>query len=321
MFMARNFLPQAVLTGLALLSAASLLPAQQWHQPVSGYVFDEYKQAIRPVIGSLGSAYLGDPVLATEWASVAPAKQSAWILREGRLAFVPTLRDPQPIDTGEAVPPAQHTVWSQDSDTTLFVWDNPARLLRCRAAENQPECSEIQAPDTPSWRFLAAGPRLDVIAIASPDGRDSWAVWISREGGPFERAFAMPEPAAAACDLAGEHIVAAARSSGQLFRWQLGGAEPETLTIDGPPLENPAALFPLASGVWGLIDAQARRLRLHDLTSGELRGEIHLDEMADGIVPLEPGRLLLNRRTRVHQPLLVLEGADSPRVVFVPAGR
>jgi hypothetical protein len=91
--------------------------------PVEGYVFDAPTGSIRAVIGSLGSASLGPPVLQPlDFASLAPHQNYAIASRSGQSLFVSGLES-EPVSTTvlpDSVSTPEGLVWSEDGSVAVL---------------------------------------------------------------------------------------------------------------------------------------------------------------------------------------------------------
>ena len=109
-------------TFLVLLSIP-LLSAQQATGPIEGFTFDPPTMSLRPVIGSLGSASLGQPLLGRlAYGSVAPQQNYALMFREGRCSLVLGLGSAQTSTVavpGSFVLP-EGVAWSGDGSTAVL---------------------------------------------------------------------------------------------------------------------------------------------------------------------------------------------------------
>lgn len=182
---------------LSLLTLTFPLGAQSFSGPVAGYVFDVSHRSIRPVLGSLGAAYLG-PQAAAEWvyASVAPNGKMAVGLRRGRVELIADLTKPDETSqlSGAIMAPGR-IVWSADASTAVLYSSALNQLQRITGLGGTPEVhaavdlSHLAGGAVSDWSvsadgsmvaltngsgpasvFLVNGDSLSAVPLASPTG-------------------------------------------------------------------------------------------------------------------------------------------------------
>ncbi|MBI4877449.1 MAG: hypothetical protein HY822_22705 [Acidobacteria bacterium] len=300
---------------LLLCLAALTLAAQDTRLagPVSGVLFDPRARALRPVMGVLGAAYLGDALVADlDFAAVSPDGKLAVVVRNERAALVRGLDNGRLEQAGlESAAGVTRASWSADS-TAVALWSGAGHL-------------EV-------WAGLAASPRrtlaadldtLAAVAVAS-EGRNAVA---ASESGAIE----MVSDGASRRLLSLDRAPALAMAGGDLY--VADAARNEIFALRNYAQAGDAQLF--ANAARGVNDAAAlgispdqrtlfvasrsgRSLTAFDLVSSEIRGVAELD--------FEPTSLerftgSLYRLTSGGEgvPIQVLDSARALAVYFVPA--
>jgi hypothetical protein len=306
---------------VALAAGASGQSGNQWQAPASGYVFDAYAKALRPVIGFVGSAHLGPPAHETDWASVGPDGKSAWLWKEGALQFAADAGAPDltraPEDWGKPLA----IRWSADAQRCVLLMEGRAIVARRTGTGEWREERATAWTDGRERKLLAASADLRTVALNERTG----------EAGPWRLVLWGPEGEQAAAKEWGEIAAATMdEKSGALFVadgpaiWRVdaaGGTEP-AMVLDASHGVGDAAALVISqdAAMLHVVERTARVVRSYDLTEKTVRAEIPLDESPEEAQLLGPRRYMLNGRSRRQQALLVLDLTGEPKVVFVPAG-
>lgn len=304
------------------LAGMLTLSGQQgaFQAPSSGYVFDGYAKAIRPVVGYVGSAYLGAPVAAADWATVSPNGRSAWIWQEGRMRFLPSLASGEGVDWTETKQPTQ-AMWSGDGAKCMLAGPGGVAVVS-RDESGAPRLEREFAPPAESAvRLLAASADLETAVLAVRSGESSpWSVLLWQAAGEPRELMESPDPSAAiffgaqtlfVADAVNKHIVRISLDSE-------AGAEPVLTSEEG--IESPCALLKGAGESLIVVERDARTVRRYALDSRTVDREEMLDDQPGLLSVLGANRYLLNQRTRKQQVLLILDVSGDPKVSFVPAG-
>jgi len=311
------------LNTVALVATLGIAQSGGWREPTSGVVFDPPTNSLRPIAGFLGAAQLGK-ALAQDlaWASVAPSGTRALVqASSGEISWLEGLDQPAFTAFPLSVPALSRVQarWSSDSSSARVY------LAGCN-------CLVTFALDTsgvPSQsgdaQFLdpSAGVVLDFIwkglvtVLATDQGLFNLSlnqrtrhVLLTESGLSF-----FLEPQAKAW--------AIRRKTGELFEVQLPFSARPLLHLITADTEHLSDLAGVATVSGGLLAADRKTQSLYriDLASGALSKLSDLEYAPDCLSPLgSQSRWLLRERSRPGEPLLVLDGADTPRVFFVPGG-
>lgn len=279
--------------------------------PVAGFVFDGNVNAVRPMLGLPGAAYLGSPVVeGLEAAGIAPDGSRALAVREGRLYLITGLK------TGEA---AAKAVEGAVEGADLFAWaaDGSAAVAyasRTRQAQIIREAAAGEALD------LSALPGTVVSLALSASGKLIAGVVGEESGGVYLAADARLLAAAgypAAMVAAGQDLFFADRDRDQIC---------QVLKFE----EQPAAVVfaagvsaPVGVQVYGgqVFAAGSGGLDIFDLASRASAAHIGLEFAPTGLASFGERALWLMNAPKDGEPLYVLSAAGAPAVYFVPAGR
>ncbi|MGC8792718.1 MAG: YncE family protein [Bryobacteraceae bacterium] len=297
---------------LGLLAVASL-PAQmlQIEGPVSGFVFDESSQTLRPIVGLPGAAYLGDPVASgLLWASVAPGGPSALALKDGLLFSLLELKSLSPvwarIENVQILP--ERAAWAEDGSAVLIYSAATGSAQWIRMSETP--IAEEPLP-------LAAASALAVdrqgrVIAATPDG-----VFLTA-GGQVQPL--LPALRAAALAIAA-HDLLVAGVNGEIWRVRdyAGQAVPELVAA----VEDPVGVAASPDGKYLFVADRSRR----SVEIFELASRAPVARLTAEAEPLTLARLsendvwLLRTSSGPSDPLLLLKTNPEPGIWFVPAGK
>lgn len=300
---------------LLLCLAALTLSAQDTRLagPVSGVLFDPQAHALRPVVGVLGAAYLGDALVADlDFAAVSPDGKLAVVVQNERATVL------RGLDTGRLEPAALETAagvtrasWSADS-SAVALWNGAGQLEVWTSLASAPS------------RALAAVVEAPVAVAVAPEGRN--AVAATGNGG-----IELLAEGASRRLLTLERISALALAGGDLF--VADAARNEILALRGYAEAGDAQLFanaargvedPSALGVSPdgrllyVAGRSARSLTAFDLASSEIRGVAELDFEPTSVERFA-GSLYRLTSGANGVPVQVLDSARALAVYFVPA--
>jgi hypothetical protein len=294
---------------LLMLCALHMFAADQGRTtvggPVAGFVFDQKTQAVRPMLGLPGAAYLGDAILGgLNAAAIAPDGSSALAVREGQLFLLTGLKSGEISAKAveNAIGGADRFAWSADSSAVAVYASasGRAQVIKAGAAGEPVDLSGLPGAVTAlvldgSGKLLAGvagGIYLDGRLLASA---------------------AYP----AALSVAGRDLFFVDQERDQV--WQV-------LDYAGQPA---AAVF--AAGIAGPAGVQvydgrvfvagSKGLDVFDLASRALVAHIDLEFTPTQMASFGEKALWLLNAPTGDEPLYVLSAAGAPAVYFVPAGR
>ena len=338
---AGGFRLPAVAVLAACLSPAAAAQTGAIRGPVSGVVFDGAEQALRPVIGVPGAAYLGAPLAAQiDFASVAPDGRRALAVSRGTVYYV------RGLGSGELrwriLEPrasADRAAWSPDS-RSVAVWSAESGRLRvwrglgdetAAALYRQTRGSRLWsprrgAPGAPSVEDLGRTDGLLTALAVDERGGVVYAVpggvYRAGTGGRASLIAGIEEPVALA--VWESTLFVADRRSGEILEIheaEGGGSDIRLFAGPGRGIDDPAALAVVDGGRTLVVaEARSQRLKFFDIATRAQTGEIGAPVRATRLLPLGERRLLLNDRTKAADTLYVLDRAGPPAVYFIPAG-
>lgn len=312
------------LTALILIASGLAGHAQTatWSAPSSGFVHDTLTGAIRPVLGFVGAAYLGAPVLEqVTRASIAPNQHTAIIERDGAMRWARDLRSPDRLETLDRLPLVREARWAADSASVVLM--TAEELVWLVQSDTAPLLDARWNLDVEGrWMILAADSGAQRVLLARDEGEQRTLWLASRKSPPVKLAF-LGRPTAAVFLAASDTALVADAASRQIFRLAALNTTPETAVLFGlsPEVGDPVAiaLSPDAARLF-VADRTAKLIRVLNAATGEALAELPLEFAPHEFTPTAPGRFLLNVRERAAQPLFFLHTANQGQISFVPAG-
>ena len=282
--------------------------------PVAGFVFDGAQQAIRPIVGVPGAAYLGAPIVTgLDRAAISPDGGSALAVRGSRTVLITGLRSGDaaiaPLDAIEDV---DRIAWSPEGALAAVysAAHRQAQIIRGLPA--------APAPQTP---FPVDG-TVSVFAISSAgDAIVGTESGVSRTGGDAAPQLLAPAIQVSAVAFHGADLFVADAAGRILSIENFAGAPAVSLFTD--TVAAPVGLQVSADGARLLVAAaQPNRLLAFDIAGRNAIAETQLDAAP---VELRAGGgrnlWLLNPDREGGQPLYIVAGDGEPAVWFVPEGR
>lgn len=314
--------------GFALVTislSVGLLTAQQSpiNGPLEGFTFDLPTRTIRPVIGSLGSASLGQPLLNSGFASVAPHQNYALTFQGERCALVAGLGSGQ-ISTVQ-VPgfffSLEGVAWSSDGTTAV---------LYSRTGDWIQTLSGIPTAVTvnPSISLSALGGSLSSVATDLHGTRvvigmlgDVPGVYQSTNGGPFSPLLSSINPVSLAVSEDGGTLYAVDGASGQVVEQNLADLSTRSWPLQG--LSDAVALVPARDAtnraVLYVAGRNDRLLQVFDASTHSVAASIPLSFSPHSIELLGSNSFLFDSRLTASDVLWSFTNASQPAVYFVPA--
>ncbi len=315
-----------------LLLAALSLPAQIGG-PVAGTVYDGHERALRPVIGTLGAAYLGLPLTGkVDAAAVSPDGRLAVVAEGGNLLVL------RGIDTGQVqsaglprgfVTP-DRIAWSADSITAAVVAGD--RLLvysgldrgpagRTARTASRTEVTRALSVDEISLSGLGA-----ITALAVDDSR---TVLVGANGGLYrvkaggDRSLIASAGSVSSVQITGNRLLVADRGWNEVLEignWR-ESADVKLFANQGQGVDDPVGVALARDGrsLW-VAGGTSRSLARFDLTSRRMMNRMELGFEPTRLSPIGGGTvLLLNERASETEALQALEDGPEAKVYFVPA--
>jgi hypothetical protein len=315
-------------TGIIFLQVslcASLISAQQapLSGPVEGFTFDLPTRSLRPVIGSLGSASLGQPLLNAAFGSVAPHQNYALTFQRDRCTLIEGLGSEQrssvQIPGSFAFPEA--VSWSGDG-TTAILYSRTGNWLQVisglpSAANPGPSLSlSLLGGQLSSVTTDLRGQHVVIGMVGAPGG-----VFQVKDGGTFVPLLSAVEPVAMALADDGTTLYAIDSTTSQMFEQNLTNLSSQSWPLDG--LADPAALVSTKDAAHREVIYVAGRgdrlLKVFDSSTHAVLASIQLNFQPDVIQPLGSGSFLLGSRSIADDILWSFTNAPQPTVFFIPA--
>ncbi len=314
--------------GLVLLPlslSVGLLRGQQ--APVNGalegFTFDAPTRSIRPVIGSVGSASLGQPLFSSSFASVAPHQNYALAFQGDRCILVTGLGSGQisMVEVPGSFSRPEGLSWSTDGTTAV---------LYSRTGNSIQILSGIPAAVTvsPSISVSALGGSLTSVATDVHGARvvigmlgDASGVYQTSNGGLFSLLLPGIKPVALAVTDDGGTLYALDGASGQVVQQNLADLSSQSWPLDG--LTDPVALLSgrdvTDRSVVYVAGQSDRLLQVFDASTHGVVASLPLSFSPQGIEPLGSNSYLFNSRVTGDDILWSFTNASQPALYFVPA--
>lgn len=297
--------------------------------PVSGFIFDRYSHAIRPMLGVPGSSYLGKGVvLNLEAAGIAPDGTAALAVKEGELRLLRNLKSFNPVSVGVegAISQADRFAWNRDASAAA-VYSSASRQVQ--VLRNLTETVRVQdtldlssLPGRVSTLALdSSGERL-LVGVESEQGG---GVYLMASGSPARLVAAARNPVAVSLARQDRDVFIVDRDRQQLWQIQDFEAAPTPLLLadEGSGLAAPVGVQVSKDGQrLFAANSGSNTLLVFDLNARAVTSRIELDFTPTVLSPFgERSLLLLNSGGDGSEPFFVLDTNESPTVYFVPAGR
>jgi hypothetical protein len=304
------------------LSISSLL-AQQASGPVEGFTFDPPTMSLRLVIGSLGSASLGQPLLeGVAFGSVAPQQDYALTFREGRCALVLGLGSAQGSTVrvpGSFVLP-EGVAWSGDGSTAI-LYSRTGNWIQILSG--LPSAVNLGAS-------LSVAPLGNLTAVTTNTHGSQIAIGVTGEaagvyqvanGVNFAPLLSIAQPIALAFSDDGGTLYALDGATGQVFALTMADLVSESWPLAG--LADPVAIRATHDtanrAVLYVAGRNDRLLVAYDSSTHQALASVQLSFQPSGILPLGVNSFLLGARTASDDILWSFRNTPQPIVYFVPA--
>ena len=288
--------------------------------PVSGFVFDQKAQSVRPMLGVPGAAYLGDAALSgVDAAGVAQDGNAALVSMEGRLYLVTGLKSDTTTTASidGAIDGIDRIAWAAGGDSAAVYASRSGRAQLLRKLSGTPEAGDALDLSALPGSLTALASAGDGILAAVAEEADGGVYFVKAGAAPRLLASAV-KPAGLA--VSGADLYFADQGTGQV--WQIAGfAGDATRLLFAEGLQSPVGVQVAGKRLF-VANAGDNTLEIFDMTARASAGRLALD-VAPTTLESFGGRALwlLNGAGAAGDPLYVLDGGDNPAVYFVPAGR
>lgn len=272
--------------------------------PVTGFIHERTTRSLRPILGVLGAAYLGEPVLSgIEAAAVSPNGRIALAVANRELIRLDLASGEQTRLSGDAS--GDRIVWNRASSAALIAETTTGRLSLW-----EQENGLIALSYAPGAVVAAVVSDAGDAAVAS--GAGIYAA--TRVGGP--RLIAPVE------DLGGLAVHAADlyfvdRGSRTVFRVRDFASSASVEKVGAAPAGATGLGLSRDGETIFVASSESRSVHALRVATGEAAGEIPLDFTPSAVEPLSGSAYLLN--PGATGALQVLDTRAQPAVYFVPA--
>jgi hypothetical protein len=314
--------------GLLLLPislSVGLLRAQQApiNGPLEGFTFDLPTRAIRPVIGSLGSASLGRPILSSTYASVAPQQNYALAFQGDRCTLVTGLGSDQrsAVDIPGSFSLPEGVSWSTNGATAI-LFSRTGNWIQ--VLSGLPAAVHV----SPSLSLAALGGSLSSVTtdlhglrVAVGMLGDISGVYQTLDGGPFAPLLSGIKPVSLAMADDGITLYALDASTGQVFQQNLADLSVQSWPLGD--LADPVALIAARDATRRAVLYVAGRgdriLKVFDASTHEVVASMPLSFAPNGMHALGNNSFLFDSRATSEDILWSFTNASQPALYFVPA--
>ena len=291
--------------------------------PISGFLFDQPSQAIRPILGLLGGAHLGAPMIGgIEFGSISPDGQRALIVQGGDIFLVNGLGSPELALTrvDEAISSVDRVLWSSDSQASVICSSETSMLQRVGNFSGMPTVV------SPPVRLSAVGGRVTV--LATDVGCRNIVAGVAGEGfylWPEDRdpilLMQVLQPSAGVFTENGRDLYAADRVAGVFLVQNIAPGATATLVL-GPVDGDLDAVGLATSGDRLYVASSAtRKVRVYQMPNRALAGEVLLDVEPSGMEAIpQSSYFVVSRRRKAGDLIILLDVRAGLRTFFVPPG-
>lgn len=306
-------------------SAFGLLPAQTpFNGPIEGFTFDGPTRSVRPVLGLLGSASLGQPIYSgVSYASVAPRLNYALTFAGDHCVLVGGMGTDAvtrfKIPAAFSVP--EGVAWSGDGSTAVLFSQGGSWIQKLSGLPNA-----VRVEDRLSLASLggslsavavdAHGEKV-VIAISGASG----AVYQVNAVGSFAPLISIASPAALAFSEDASTLYALDTATNQINELHAADWSSRSWPVEG--LSNPIALRPAHDAsrraVVYVVGQSDRSLVSYDASTHQVLASLSLNFAPDELDPLGRTSFLVGSRSGIDDTLWSFSSAPQPAVYFVPA--
>lgn len=310
---------------LPIFLSVGLLRGQQ--APVNGalegFTFDAPTRSIRPVLGSLGSASLGQPLVRFNFASVAPRQNYALAFQGDSCILVTGLGSGQisMVEVPGSFSRPEGLSWSKDGTTAVLysLTGNSIQIL-----SGMPAAVTVN----PSASVSTLGGSLSSVATDAHGARvligmvgDVSGVYQSSNGGPFSPLLPGTKPISLAVSDDGGTLYALDGTTGEVVQQNLTDLSSQSWPLEG--LADAVAILPgrdaSGRGVVYVAGRSDRLLQVFDASTHGLVATLPLNFSPHGIAQLGISSYLFDSRLTGDEILWSFTNASPPGLYFVPA--
>jgi hypothetical protein len=311
---------------LPVFLSISLLPAQQTQLsgPVEGFTFDLPTMSLRPVIGSLGSASLGQPILrGVAFGSVAPQQNYALTFRDSRCSLVLGLGSAQTSTVkvpGSFVLP-EGVAWSGDGSTAILYsrTGNWIQILSGLPYAVNPGSSLSIAPLGGTLSAAATDLHGEQIAIGVVG--ETTGIYRVANGVNFVPLLSVSKPIALSFSDDAATLYGLDAATDQVFALSMADLTSQSWPTDR--LTDPVALRPAhdatSRAVIYVAGGGDHLLMAYDASTHQAIASVQLSFQPSVIQTLGTNSFLLAVRATSDDILWSFRNTPQPTVYFVPA--
>jgi len=291
--------------------------------PVTGFIFDAQADAVRPMRGIPGAAYLDAPVVnGVGAASVAPDGSAVLVVekRAGRLLLYTGLRSgtPTPVTIRGAIAGADHFAWSGGSAAAVYASSSGQAQILTNLAQSPSAGAPVSLAGLPGpVTALAFDGQRMILGVSG----DSGGIYLAGQTAAAQRIAAATDPSAIVA--AGADLYFADRQAQQI--WQVesyAGAPAAVLFANDSGISSPAGMQLSADGQRLYVaNAGNRKLEIYNIATRSAAQSLDLSftpTRLDGFG--DTSVFLLN--SSGPGPFYVLSDGNPAKIAvyFVPAG-
>jgi hypothetical protein len=290
--------------------------------PLEGFTFDLPTKSLRMVVGSLGAATLGNPVMARlVYGSVAPEQNYALTFEDGRCTIVTGLgsarKSSMQIPGSFAVP--EGVAWSGDGSTAVLYSRSGSWI---QVLSGIPSAVNPGAPVS-----IASLGRLSAVTTDFRGAQIAIAVGGQTSGtyrianGNFVPLLPLSNPIDLTFSDDGQILYALDGATNSVFAQKMADLTSQSWALSG--LADPIAIraaHDAANRAVVYVAGRSDRLLLeYDASTYQVLANMQLSFQPSVIQPLGSGSFLLASRTTAEDVLWSFRNTPQPSVYFVPA--
>ena len=293
--------------------------------PVSGYVGDAPTQSIRPIVGVLGGAYLGTPLLAdVTKAWVAPEGGRAVILRQDQYFLVSGL-DTGALRTDETpmgvAGPDAVVAWASEGTLVALAGNGRLQIAGWRGADNVLAVDSVRVIPDGIIKALAVNSQNGLLAVAISQDDGVGVCVGSAQGGELKVIYTGRAVSAVAYSHTGETLYVSDRGEGQILAFNRSGARTEG--VSSSPSEEYRDVIALAvandDGAVYSVHADRRVVVKHNLADRSIH-TLEVEGTPNGITRIPAtGLYVVALREKDSDSVLAFDSL-SDVLYFIPGG-
>ena len=293
--------------------------------PLSGYVGDAPTQSIRPIVGVLGGAYLGNAVLeGVTKAWVAPEGGRAVILRQDQYFLISGL------DTGvlrtdetpmEVAGPDAIVAWATDGTLVAVAGNGSLQIAGWRGTDKVWAVDSVRVIPIGIVKALAVNSKIKSLAVAISQD-DGVGVHVGPAwGGELKTIYVGRAVSALAYSHTRETLYVSDRGEGQILSFTGSGARAEGVGSSNPDEYRDVIALAVASddGAVYSVHADRRVVVKHSLADRSIHA-VEVDGTPNGITSIPAtGLYIVALREKASDSVLAFDSL-SDVLYFIPGG-